>query len=78
MNRSWSRGTRVTDWPGDAERSIRLWQQMKHEQFLCDTCGQMHELVEHRECRAAETAKILAGRPLVQQQGSQNGHPSAG
>lgn len=61
-NRSWSRGVRVTDWPGDAERSERLFEQLAGEIFLDETCGRTHPLDEHILCRRAESAAIIAGR----------------
>jgi hypothetical protein len=56
-NRTWARpgSRRVIE--GDAERGARLWAAMKDEPFLCETCGMMHPLREHRECRAADFAR---------------------
>jgi hypothetical protein len=52
-NRTWQRGTRVTKWPGDTERGPRLYEQLAGERFLCEICGVMHPLAEHRQCRSA-------------------------
>jgi hypothetical protein len=58
QNRAWVRpGSRLRNIEGDAERGARLFELMKHERFLCDCCGQMHELVEHRECREREAVR---------------------
>lgn len=65
-NRTWSRGTRVTNRAEDPAMTRRLYESMKHERFWCEVCGQMHPLMEHQACRDAETASILAGRSLVQ------------
>jgi hypothetical protein len=60
--RQWARpGSRLRNVPGDAERGPRLFELMKHERFLCDSCGMMHELIEHRECRNAEAARPNPG-----------------
>jgi hypothetical protein len=61
-NRSWSRGTSVTGWPGDAERSERLFEALASEMFLCEVCGRTHPLDEHTLCRRAKSAAILADR----------------
>jgi len=51
-NRHWERpGSHVRNLEGDAERSSRLAAEMAAVPFLCDTCGQMHPLAEHRQCR---------------------------
>ena len=51
MNRTWSRpGSR--HFKSDPEVDARLSAQMAHVEFLCETCGRMHSLIEHRECRA--------------------------
>lgn len=62
MNRTWSRGTSVTSWPGDEARSERLFEEMAGEIFLCEVCGRTHPLDEHTLCRRAESAAITAGR----------------
>lgn len=64
-NRTWSRpGSRHVHVHGDTERARRLYEQMKDVPFLCDTCGQMHPMVEHQRCREAERVRpnILASR----------------
>ncbi len=51
-NRLWSRpGSR--HYPHDPERGARLYAQLADAVFWCETCGRMHPLREHRECRAA-------------------------
>ena len=53
-NRRWERpGSRVRDLQGDAERGHRLYGELAGEPFLCEACGRMHPLAEHRECRGA-------------------------
>lgn len=61
-NRTWARsnGT-VTDLAGDAERSARLYEMNQAERFLCDSCGELHPLSEHRQCRAARLYSGGAG-----------------
>jgi hypothetical protein len=55
-NRNWTRpGSRLRT--TDPERDRRLFELMKHERFLCETCGRMHELIEHRACREQEAAR---------------------
>jgi hypothetical protein len=62
-NRNWTRpGSRLRRIPGDAARSARLFEAMKYERFLCDGCGQVHQLIEHRDCRQAEAARPNPGR----------------
>lgn len=51
-NRTWQRpGRRVTNMPGDRERSARLFEQLKDTRFWCDVCGSLHPLKEHSACR---------------------------
>lgn len=51
-NRIWARpGSRITDLPGDTERGHRLTEQLADAEFLDETCGRVHPLREHRECR---------------------------
>jgi len=38
--------------PGDEARGKRLFELLAAVPFLCETCGQMHALREHRLCRA--------------------------
>lgn len=33
----------------DQERDLA--DRMAHEPFWCETCGQMHPLIEHKDCR---------------------------
>lgn len=50
-NRNWARpGSRVS-LDGDQERGKRLYAQLAGEPFLCETCGRVHPLREHRQCR---------------------------
>ena len=50
-NRNWARpGNRVTI-TDDQARGARLYAELAGEDFLCDTCGRMHPLREHRQCR---------------------------
>ena len=52
-NRTWARTNGViTDLTGDTERGARLYELVKDERFLCETCRCRHPLREHRECRA--------------------------
>jgi hypothetical protein len=56
-NRNWTRpGSRIK-LADDAARSARLYELMKNERFLCDACGQMHILAEHRLCREQEALR---------------------
>lgn len=58
-NRTWVRpGSRLRLVGGDAERSARLYDELAAEPFLCDACGRMHALSEHRGCR--ETGPVSA------------------
>lgn len=54
-NRSWARyaGAREISTAGDAERGARLFALLASTEFLCETCGTMHALAEHRQCRSA-------------------------
>ena len=62
-NRAWIRpGNRNLNVQGDRDRGPRLAALMANEEFWCDTCEARHALIEHRACRAAATAAILAGR----------------
>ena len=64
-NRTWQRpGSRVRHVHGDAARAARLYEELAGEQFLCDACGRMHPLAEHRACR--ESALVVAGRAAVE------------
>lgn len=57
-NRSWNRpGSRLRAGPETAQRDHRLYEQMKDLPFYCETCGQMHPMVEHQRCRDAESAR---------------------
>jgi hypothetical protein len=50
--RRWVRpGSRLTNVPGDRERSQRLMAALADTPFWCDNCGSMHPLIEHRDCR---------------------------
>jgi hypothetical protein len=61
-NRNWTRPGSRLRLADDSARALRLWQLMKHERFLCETCGKMHELIEHRLCREQEAAHPNSGR----------------
>lgn len=41
----------------DARRSARLYLQLADDDFLCETCGRLHPLREHRECRKPTTMR---------------------
>jgi len=61
VNRKWTRpGSRLR--LVNPERDARLYELMKHERFLCEACGQMHELIEHQACRELEAARPNPGR----------------
>jgi hypothetical protein len=58
-NRTWVRpGSRIRNIDGDTERSARLAAQLADVPFLCDACGSMHPLAEHRNCRTPEPRRI--------------------
>ena len=49
-----------------AELERRLFEQVKHERFLCDTCGEYHPLIEHRDCRKqAQAASAARARQAI-------------
>jgi hypothetical protein len=60
-NRSWNRPGSRAVLADDSARALRLWQLMRHERFLCEACGQMHELIEHQACRELEASRPNAG-----------------
>lgn len=54
VNRYWARpGSRRQGIDGDTERSARLAVLLADDAFLCEVCGRLHALREHKTCRGA-------------------------
>ncbi len=52
LTMSWSRpGVRYSK--RDPQADAALSASMHQVEFWCETCGRMHQLIEHRECRAS-------------------------
>lgn len=57
-NRAWRRkGHRGAPVRGDAERGKRLFALLAQVPFWCETCGGLHPLAEHKQCRSDSTGR---------------------